>query len=178
MVAAPLPWAVMSPPLLIVRTPTLSDSQSLHVAMTFCEVPFAKVPIGVTCAVSPIDLIASALTDNITDCKICELEVGDGVGVDVEGPDGAGDWLSQAAMQIASARIKRTRFMERLLASPCRRRCSSAIARNAVLITNAATPPTWGRQVATLRSCSRHVDLSFDSASHNRNAATSPARFG
>ena len=61
--------------------------------MTLCEVPFAKVPIGVTCAISPIDLIAAALTDNVTDSNICELEVGDGVGVDVEGADGAGDWL-------------------------------------------------------------------------------------
>jgi hypothetical protein len=78
-------------------------------------------------------LIASALTDNVTDSNLCEFAIGDGVSVDVEGPDGAGDWPSQAAMQIASATTNRTRFIERLLGSPVAqsppRRCSSAIAR-------------------------------------------------
>jgi len=86
--------------------------------MTLCEVPFAKVPMGVTCAISPIDLIASALTDNVTDCNVGELDIGGGVGVDVEGLVGEDDLLSQPAMETPRAKSKRTRFIERLLASP------------------------------------------------------------
>ena len=120
-VEAPLPWAVISPPLVIVRTLTLSDCQFEHVAMTFCEVPSAKVPIGVVCAVSPLDFIASALRDNVTDCNVCEL-VPDGdvgaegeVGVEAEGPVGKGEWLSQAAMQTPRTKTRRTRFTGMLL---------------------------------------------------------------
>jgi hypothetical protein len=104
----------MSPPLLIVRTLTLSDCQFLHVAMTFCALPSEKVPVAVVCAVSPLDFISSALTDNVTDCNVCEPDVGSGVGVDVEGPVGDDDVLSQPAMETATAKTKRTRFMERL----------------------------------------------------------------
>ena len=82
------------------------------VAMTFCEVPFAKVPIGIVCTVSPLDVIASAFTDNVTDCNVCEFDVGGGVGVDVKGPVGEDDLLSQAAMQSPRTKTKRTRFME------------------------------------------------------------------
>jgi hypothetical protein len=57
----------MSPPLEIVRTLVLSDCQFEHVAITLCEVPSAKVPVAVACAVSPLDFILSVLTDNVTD---------------------------------------------------------------------------------------------------------------
>ncbi len=101
----------MSPPLLIVRTLTLFDCQFEHVAMTFCEVPSEKVPIGVVCAVSPLALIASALTDNVTDCNVCELVPDGDAGVDAEGPVGEDDVLSQAAMQTPRMKIRRTRVM-------------------------------------------------------------------
>jgi hypothetical protein len=93
----------------------LADCQFEHVAMTLCEVPFEKVPVAVVCAVSPLDLIASALTDNVTDCNDGELDVGAGVGVDVEGPVGKAGLLSQAAMQTPRTETRRTRFMERPL---------------------------------------------------------------
>jgi hypothetical protein len=75
----------------MVRTLTLSEFQFWHVAITLCEFPFEKVPVAVICAVSPGDLIASVLTDKVTDCNVWELDVSDGVGVDVDGPVGEDD---------------------------------------------------------------------------------------
>jgi hypothetical protein len=94
----------------------LSDCQFEHVAMTFCEVPFEKAPIAVVCAVSPFALIASASTDNVTDCNVCELDVGGGVGGEVEGPVGEDDLPSQAAKETPRTKTKRTRFMGKSLA--------------------------------------------------------------
>jgi hypothetical protein len=65
--------------------------------------------------VSPLDLIASASTDNVTDCNVCEPDIGGGVGVDVEGSVGEDDLLSQAAMHTPRTKTKRTRFMGKLL---------------------------------------------------------------
>jgi hypothetical protein len=65
--AVPLPWAVIRPPALIVRTTVLLDCQPVHNDVTSCVVAFENVPVAVTCAVAPTRVRLPREADNATD---------------------------------------------------------------------------------------------------------------
>jgi hypothetical protein len=79
MVADPLLCAVSNPLLFTVRTLALSDCQFVQVVVTFCEVPFEKLPVAVVCAVSPTLFKTLRFTDRLTDWSVGPAGVGVGV---------------------------------------------------------------------------------------------------